>query len=101
MKFAYRSAGRSFIIRLEATFLVLIDGSQPTANFFVPASRVSTPLPVAGSSSLEVATDTRVPPPPVSTYLQHALSAPVPSVSGSGRKRPAEASESSSKRSAP
>ena len=44
LKFAYRSAGRLFINRLAATFLVLIDGVQPTANFFVPAPRVSRPL---------------------------------------------------------
>jgi hypothetical protein len=103
LRFAYRTAGRSFNNRLAATFLVLMDGAQPTANFFIPTPRVSAVVAASGSVAVAVGStsslDTSVPPPVVSTYLQRALSAPVPS--GSGRKRPAEASETSSKRSAP
>jgi hypothetical protein len=99
LKFAYKSAGRSFINRLEATFLVLVDGAQPTTNFFVPAPRVVRLVIVAGSVVTDPPVDVRVPPPSVSTYLQRSLSSPIPS--GSGRKRPAEDSNVSAKRAAP
>jgi hypothetical protein len=64
LKFAYRSAGRSFINRLAANFLVLINGAQPTANFFVPTPRVTLPLTIAASvANVSAPTvDTRVPP---------------------------------------
>jgi hypothetical protein len=99
---AYRSAGRLFQSRLAATFLVLRDGDQPVSNFFVPRPRVvAAPTePVASASVVAPVVQTNVPPPPLLNYLQRALSAPVPSGSGSGRKRPAEAEvlESNSKR---
>ncbi len=123
LQFAYRSAGRAFHNRLSATFLVLVDGSQPIAKFFVPASRPQQSVTVgvsattgssAGGSSTAGSTtagsNNAVGPvvaAPVSVaqnYLQRTLHAPIPSGSGSqlslGRKRPAEASCTPSKRSA-
>jgi hypothetical protein len=98
LQFAYRTAGRWFFNHLAATFLVLVDGAQPVVNFFVPTPPVRPTTPVTdsvvvGASSL-LATDTRRPPPVVSTYLQRTLSAPIST--GSGRKRPTEASQSAS-----
>ena len=103
LSFAYRSAGRIFQNRLAATFLVLRDGDQPIANFFVPKTRVTTSVitPVAVGSAPIV--DLAEPPPVVLNHLRRVLSAPVPggSGSGSGRKRPADAMFSISKRFAP
>jgi hypothetical protein len=90
---------------LAATFLVLVDGAQPVVNFFVPTPRVRPSIPVTDSVVVGTASnldmDTRRPPTVVSTYLQRALSAPISTGFGSGHKRPPEASESTSKRSAP
>jgi hypothetical protein len=106
LNFAYRSAGRLFQSRLAASFLMLRDGYQPVANFFVPTPRV-----VVANSAVVNAVDTgdaasvvtpavltSMPPSALPNYLQRTLSAPVPSVSGSGRKRPAEVLYSVSKR---
>jgi hypothetical protein len=84
--------------RLAAIFLVLIDGDQPVVNFFVPAPRPVLTAPVTVSANAGVSAV--VPPTVVPNYLQRALFAPVPTGSGSGRKRPAEASASNPKRSA-
>jgi hypothetical protein len=97
LQFAYRPVARMFHNRLAATFLVLIDGDQPVVIFFVPAPRPVLAAPVTVSA---VSTGAVVPPPVVPNYLQRTLFAPVPSGSGSGRKRPAEASASNPKRSA-
>jgi hypothetical protein len=106
LNFAYRSARRFFQSRLAASFLVLRDGYQPVANFFVPTPRVVVANPAVvdvvdtGDAAPVVipAVLTGMPPPVLPNYLQRTLSAPVPSVSGSGRKRPAEGLESVSKR---
>ncbi len=95
LSFAYRSAGRLFQSRLAATFLVLRDGDQTNTNFFVPAPRVVATTSaivdtVDTASVVAPAVATNVPPPALPNYLQRTLSAPVPSLSGSGRKRPAE-----------
>ncbi len=106
LQFAYRSAGRAFHNRLSATFLVLVDGAQPIANFFVPASRqqqhqpVSAEVPATAGSSTAVRLVVAVPAPVAQNYLQRTLFAPIPSGSGLGRKRPAEATGTPSKRSA-
>lgn len=65
LKFAYKAAGRTFLNRLSATFLVLVDGDQPPVNFFIPTPRAARPLPVAGPSVSDNVVDTRVPPPPL------------------------------------
>ena len=99
LHYAYKLAGRTFHNRLAATFLVLIDGAQPVANFFVPVARVVAPATttaVQAVSTPEIA----ILEPVVPNYLQRTLFAPVPSGSGSGRKRPAEASSESAKRAA-
>ncbi len=102
LTFAYRLAGRMFQSRLAATFLVLRDGAQPVANFFVPAPRAvaTTSVAVTTATVVTPVVVPNVPPPVIPNYLQRALSAPVPSGSGSGsgRKRPAESLESTSKR---
>ena len=94
LAFAYRTAGRAFNNRLAATFLILLDGSQPLVSFTVPTPRVTVPVtapaPVVVSGNLS----TPVPALPVPTYLQRTLSAPIASGSGSARKRPAESSSS-------
>ena len=106
LAYAYRTAGRSFQNRLAATFLILLDGSQPLVNFTVPTPRVTVPVPAL--NPVAVSGNLVTPAPlPVLTYLQRTLSAPIASGSGTGRKRPAENSSSelanstSSKRSAP
>ncbi len=90
--------------RLAATFLVLKDGDQPVANFFVPAPRLLPAPPVAVSADpvVSIGADVTAPVAPSvePNYLQRTLFAPVPSGSDSGRKRPAEASASNPKRSA-
>ncbi len=103
LHFAYKTAGRFFQDRLAATFLVLNDGAQPVANFFVPAPRAAVP---ASANVVAVTAAVNEPPiaepePIVPNYLQRTLFAPVPSGSGSGRKRPAEASSLNAKRAAP
>jgi hypothetical protein len=102
LSFAYRSAGRIFQSRLAATFLVLKDGDQPTANFFVPAARVTASVSTPAAVGSAPIADLNVPPPIVLNHLQKVLSAPVPGGSGSGigsgRKRPAEVTPSISKR---
>ena len=93
LAYAYRTAGRKFLNRLTATFLVLKDGEQPVTNFSIPPPRVPLPLsqsaltPVASTSSAETSATTSMHAPPLS-YVQRMLNAPV--ASGSGRKRPAE-----------
>ena len=87
-----------FQSHLAATFLVLRDGDQPIANFFVPAPRevATTSATVDSASVVAPAVVINVPPPALPNYLQKALSAPVPF--GSGHKHPAEALKSTSKR---
>ena len=87
---------------MAATFLVLRDGSQPVANFFVPATRVIAPVSVAVVADVAApGLDVAILEPVIPNYLQRTLFAPVPSGSGSGRKRPAEATTESAKRVAP
>jgi hypothetical protein len=102
LHFAYKLAGRFFQNRLAATFLVLQDGSQPVTNFFVPATRVIAPVSVATVADVAAPEpDVAILEPVVPNYLQRTLFAPMPSGSGSGRKRPAEAATESAKRVAP
>jgi hypothetical protein len=104
---AYKSAARLFHNRLAATFLVLVDGAQPVANFFVPAPRPVLPAPtavapVAGApvAGAELGLPIVAVRPVSPNYLQRILLAPVPSGSGSGsgRKRPADVLVSQPKR---
>ena len=92
LSYAYRTAGRRFVNRLAATFLVLKDGEQPVSNFSIPPHRV--PLPVSqsnltpvSSTSAEFSASTSMQPPALS-YVQRMLNAPV--ATSSGRKRPAD-----------
>ena len=95
LSYAYRTAGRRFLNRLAATFLVLKDGEQPVSTFSIPP-RVPPPVsqsnltPVA-STSADFSATTSVPPPTLS-YVQRMLRAPI--TTGSGRKRPAESTAS-------
>ena len=87
---------------MAATFLVLRDGSQPVANFFVPATRVVAPVSAAAVAAVATpGPDVAILEPVMPNYLQRTLFAPVASGSGSGRKRPAEAATDSAKRAAP
>jgi hypothetical protein len=62
LQFAYRSAGRAFHNQLSATFLVLVDGAQPVAKFFVPASRRQPQQPVPVDVPTTAGTSTAVRP---------------------------------------
>jgi hypothetical protein len=101
LHFAYKSAARIFHNRLASTFLVLIDGAQPVTNFFVPAPCQVLPAPVIVLAIAGVSAPAPVPVPGAPNYLLMTLFAPVPSGSGLGRKRPADAPAANPKRSAP